>query len=220
MRKLISITILFLGFINCSPQLNYIPISDYDVKSKFDKAVDTLNDYRNSRLFKTIKTADKEKIKNRILERKKDIESDSTLLTKIYYFGKKENVGLKINGKLLKPTSSLAAYEYESIYGDSIFKINLGTIPRYSKIRRPKLLFNDLKRVADIKIDTKYSLIYIEVGFIENRTEILEREKTVNDNRKKAYELDKTIETPDFIEVIEKEEVMIYHKIPKRKHGW
>ena len=222
MQKLTLILILLFGFALYSQEPVYRPISESDIRVRNEKITDTVN-IKESRIalkWKTLEPEIKEKIRNNILEKKKDIESDTSNLTQIYYFGKKENVELRINGILLKAPSTLPEYYNESIYGDSIFKINLGIIPRYSEIRNAELILKDLKRNAKLQLDSKYSLIHIEVEHIEDLTEILKREKEVELNRKKLEESDKEPEIPETIEVLENEEVLIIHKIPKRKHSW
>lgn len=218
MRKLTLIFIFLFGFNLYSQDIEYKAISESDISAKHEKVIDTLNNKLLSWKWKVMKPDDKKKIRNRILKLKKDIESDSANVTKIYYFGKKANVGLKINGMLSKPPSSLIEYYSESIFGDSIFKIDLGTIPRYSKVESATVFFNDLKRIAEIEIDTNYSLIHIEVEHIENLTEILRRKKEFDENRKKLKESGKEPEIPDTIEVLNDEVVLINHKIPKRKY--
>jgi len=222
MQKLTLILILIFGFDLYSQESEYKPISESDIRVNYETLTDTIN-IKKSRIalkWKILKPETKEKIRNNISKKKKDIESDTSDLTRISYFGNKTNVGLKINGKLLKTTSSIPEYNYKSIFGDSIFKINLGTIPRYSEIQSAELIFADLKRTAKIQLDTKYSIIDMEVEYIENLSEILKREKEVDENRKKLEESGKEPEIPNTIEVIEDEVVLIKHKIPKRKHGW
>lgn len=222
MQKLTLILIFIFGLDISCQESDYRPISESDISVQYEKIIDTV-DIKKSRIalkWKILKPEIKEKIRYRISEKKKDIESDNSNLTQIYYFGKKENVQLKINGILLKPTLKLPEYYNKSIYGDSIFKINLGIIPRYSEIKDTELIFKDLKRNAKLQLDSKYSLIHIDVEHIENLIEILKREKRVKQNRKKQEESGKQPEVPETIEVLESEEVLIIHKIPKRKHSW
>ena len=222
MQKLTLILILLFGFDLYCQETDYRPISESDIRVRNEKIIDTVN-IKVSRIalkWKTLEPEIKEKVRNNILEKKKDIESDTSNLTQIYYFGKKENVELKINGILLKPTSTLPEYHYESIYGDSIFKINLGLIPRYSEIKNAELLLKDLRRNAKLQLDSKYSLIHIEVEHIRDLTDILKREKQVEQNWKKLKESGKEPEIPETIEVLEDEEVLVTHKTPKRKHSW
>lgn len=222
MQKLTLILLLIFGFELYSQESDYRLISESDISVKYEKITDTVN-IKKSRIalkWKILKPEVKEKIRTNIAEKKKDIKSDTTNLSKIYYVGKKENVELKINGRLLKPTVSLAKFQYISIYGDSIYKIDLGTISRYSKVKSAELILKDLKRRAELKIDSKYSLINIEVEHIRNLTDILEWERRFEENAKKIKESGKVPEIPDTIEVIEKEVVLIKHKIPKRKHSW
>ena len=210
------------GFQLYSQESDYRAISESDISVKYEKLTDTVN-IKQSRIalkWKILKPEIKEKIRNNISEKKKDIKSDTTKLTKIYYVGKKENVKLKVNGKFLKPTSSSPQFQYESIYGDSIFKIDLGTVQRYTKIRNSKLIFNDLRRVANIKLDTEFSIIDIEVEHIRNLIDILESEREFEEGAKKIKESGKEPEIPDTIEVLEDEVILIKHKIPKRKQSW
>ncbi len=222
MQKLTLILILIFGFKLYSQESDYRLISKSDISVKYEKIIDTIN-IKKSRIalkWKILKPDVKEKIRNRISEKKKDIESDTSNLTQICYFGKNENVRLKINGKLLKPTSAKPEYYNESIYGDSIYKVNLGTIPRHSEIKHAELTFKNLKRNAILHLDPKYSLIHIEVEHIENLNEIIKREKQVEQNTKKLQKSGKEPEIPETIEVLESEEILIIHKIPKRKHSW
>ncbi|MVO09388.1 hypothetical protein GOQ30_09480 [Flavobacterium sp. TP390] len=143
MQKITLILIVLFGRDLYSQEFEYKPISESDIKVRFEKNIDTVNNKELAWNWKVMKSEYKEKIRNRILEIEKDIESDSSRLTQIYYYGKRENVELKIDGKFLKPTSSSAEYDSESIYGDSIFKINLCVIPRHSKIQSAALFFKD-----------------------------------------------------------------------------
>jgi|SRR5690554_1442290 len=221
MQKLTLILILIFGFDLYSQESEYKPISESDIKIHHEKNIDTLNNKRLAWKWKAMKSEDKENIRNRILEMEKDIESDSTDTTKILYYGKKENVGLKINGKFLKPNSSSSAEYYsESIYGDSIFKIDLGTIPRFSKVRNAKLFFKDSKRTAEFDIDTKYSLINIKVEYVRSLSDILKWEEKTAKNAEEIKKSGKLPEIPDTIEIWEDDEIYILHKIPKRKHSW
>ncbi|EWH08869.1 hypothetical protein KLA_17434 [Cellulophaga geojensis KL-A] len=222
MQKLTLILILLFGFDLYCQESDYRPIAESDISVQYEKIIDTVN-IKKSRIalkWKILEPEIKEKIRNNISEKKKDIESDTSNLTQIYYFGKKENVGLKINGILLKPTSALPEYYNKSIYGDSIFKINLGTIPRYSEIKGAELIFKNLQRSAKLHLDPKYSLIHIEVEHIEDLTEIIKQEKEFEQNIKELEESGKEPEIPDIIEVLESEVVLIMHKTPKRKHSW
>ena len=222
MQKLTLILILLLGFDLYCQESVYKSISESDIRVRNEKITDTANIKKSQIALKweTLQPEIKEKIRNNILEKKKDIESDTSNLTQIYYFGKKAKVELRINGILLKLTSNSPEYYDKSIYGDSIFKINLGIIPRYSEIKNSELIFNDLKRNAKLQLDSKYSLIHIEVEHIEGLSEILKREKKLEQNRKKLEESGKEPEIPETIEVLESEEILIIHKIPKRKHSW
>ncbi len=216
MRKLTLILILIFGFDLYSQESEYKPISESDIKIHSEKNIDTINNKRLAWKWKVMKSEDKEKIRNRISEIEKDIESDSTDWTKILYYGKKENVGLKIDGKFLKPNSSSAEYYSESIYGDSIFKIDLGTIARYSKVQSAKLFFKDSKRTAEFEIDTNYSLINIKVENIRSLSEILKWEKETEKNAEEIKKSGKLPEIPDTIEIWEDDEIFVIHKIPKK----
>ena len=220
MQKLTLILILIFGFDLYSQESEYKPISESDIKMHFEKNIDTVNNKKLAWKWKIMKFEDKEKIRNRILEIEKDIESDSSNLTQIYYYGKKENVGLKIDGKFLKTTSSSAEYDSKSIYGDSIFKINLGKIPRHSKIQSAALFFKDSKRTAQFEIDTKYSLINIKVENLRSLSDILKWEEETAKNAEEIKKTGKLPEIPDTIEIWEDDEIYIFHKIPKRKHSW
>ena len=220
MQKLTLILILIFGFDLYSQESEYKPISESDIKMHFEKNIDTVNNKKLAWKWKIMKFEDKEKIRNRILEIEKDIESDSSNLTQIYYYGKKENVGLKIDGKFLKPTSSSAEYDSKSIYGDSIFKINLGKIPRHSKIQSVELFFKDSKRTAEFEIDTKYSLINIKVEYVRSLSNILKWEEETAKNAEEIKKTGELPEIPDTIEIWEDDEIYIFHKIPKRKHSW
>ena len=221
MQKLTLILILLFGFELFCQESDYRQVDESDIRVQYETIIDTVN-IKKSRIalkWKMLEPEIKEKIRNNISEQKKDIESDTSNLTQIYYLGKKENVGLKINGIFLIPTSTLAEYYNESIYGDSIFKIKLGTIPRYSEIKDAELFFKDLHRSAKLQLDPKYSLIHIEVEHIEGLTEVLKREKEFEQNRKELKESGKVPKIPDTIEVLESEAVVIMHKIPKGKHS-
>ena len=220
MQKLTLILILIFGFDLYTQESEYKPISEYDIKIHFEKNIDTVNNKKLGWKWKIMTFEDKEKIRNRILEIEKDIESDSSNLTQIYYYGKKENVGLKIDGKFLKPTSSSAEYDSKSIYGDSIFKINLGKIPRHSKIQSVELFFKDSKRTAEFEIDTKYSLINIKVEYVRSLSNILKWEEETAKNAEEIKKTGELPEIPDTIEIWEDDEIYIFHKIPKRKHSW
>lgn len=220
MQKLVLLLLLIFGFDLYSQESEYRLISENEIRTEYEKVIDTTGNTKLLMYWKTMTSDDKEKIRNRILEQKKDIESDTSNLTKIFYIGKREDVELKINGKTLYPTLSKAEYYSESISGDSIFKINLGTIPRYSNVQSAELILNDLRRKAKIQLDTKYSLLEIQVEHIEKLNEILKREKEVEENRKKLDQLGIKPEIPKTIEVMEREEVLILHRIPKRKHIW
>ena len=222
---------LFLSLILFIPNLSckvYREITNDSIHSSSQKRtvsleLDTL-DSRIRRLLINLSTEEKKNFKIKFnksrLARQKDIEADTSNFTKIYYFGKKENVELKINGKFLKPEQSMSEYHSESIYGDSIFKIRLGKIPRYSKVESTKLYLNDLRRTVELKIEPKYSLVEIEVSHIRSKTEILQSEKNLREIQKKIRKSDKPPEPPKTIEVLEDEIVSITHKIPKRNHSW
>ncbi|MEM6892816.1 MAG: hypothetical protein AAF554_03935 [Bacteroidota bacterium] len=198
-------------------------IHSYSQERTVSLELDTL-DLRVRRFWKNLSTEEKKSFKLEFKEsriaRQKDIAADTSNFTKIYYFGKKENVELKINGKFLKPERSLSEYHSESIYGDSIFKIRLGKIPRYSKVESTKMYLNNLRRTIELKIDPKYSLIEIEVSHIRSKTEILQSEKNLRHIQKKITKSDKPPKLPETIEVLEDEIVSVTHKIPKRNHSW
>ena len=220
MQKFTLILILIFGFDLYSQESVYRPIFESYIKFHYDRKYDTVNNRRLARKWKVLKSKDKEKIRNLILEKKKDIESDTTDLTNFFYYGKKESVGLKINGELLNSVSSSNGYWSESIYGDSIFIIDLGTIPRYYKVDKAILFLNDSKRTAEFEIDTNYSLINIEVENIISLSEILKWEEESVKKEEKLKKTGKLPEIPDTIEVWPDEDIYIIHKIPKKKHNW
>lgn len=221
MQKIILILLFLFRIGLYSQESEYSLIAESDIKIQYEKIIDTLHDKRLSKLWNTIKSDSyKEKIRKKIIAQKRDIESDTSNFTKIYYIGKKENISLKINDKLLNPTSSNSQYHSESIYGDSIFKIYIGTISRYYSIIPAELIFNDLKRKAKIQLDTKYSLIEIKVKNIVSLLEISKRKESEEDQSLQILNAsDKLPVIPCSIEILKNEEVSIWHLISKIKYN-
>ncbi len=211
MKKLLLIWMFIVGFNIYSQDSSYKPILDSDIKMKYERVIDTVNNEPLTSRWTKLRPIDRQIIRDRISQMKKDIEFDTSDITQIYYFGKKEDIEFKIDGKTIMLTSPVAEYDSESIVGDSIFKISLGSIPRFSNVKKAELVLSDLKRTVTFDIDTKYSLIYIEADKVRSTVDILNDK---NEMVAEAQESDKDAVLPS-AQLMKKEEIAIWHKIPR-----
>ncbi|AXT50326.1 hypothetical protein D1818_05585 [Aquimarina sp. BL5] len=163
MQKL-SYIIVFLIFSNSFCQeANFVQVK------KIDERNETLIDTLKTEKWNSIDERRKLKIRNYIVEQNLRIKSDSSSTTQILYYGLPEKIKIITSDfeKTIKTEKPSEKYFYEKMicYPVKEKAYELITFDRNDGIKEFKIYFTDSKRFANLKVDTKFSEIYINPQF-------------------------------------------------------
>ncbi|WAC02966.1 hypothetical protein N7U66_04875 [Lacinutrix neustonica] len=225
MRRTLPIFLIFLLLsLSCKPHKDFQKITNINVEAyptrNISLELDTL-DKKVMSVWRNLTNDKKKDFRNKFkesrAERIKDIEADTSNMTRIYLTGKENHVIFE--GKDRTDLTNLSDkyeevdYYYESM--DSIYKkIEIGILDRNTGNHKVKIIYPDLKRFAVLDLDTKYSSIHIYTSSIRPKLKI------ENGTLKNEIINDSIPAIPDSIEVLVEEGVYIFYEIPKRKHSW
>lgn len=163
MQKL-SYIIIFLIFSN-----SFCQEVDFVEVNKIDERTETLIDTLKTEKWNSINDKRKSKIRNYIVEQNLRIKSDSSSVTQILYYGLPEKIKITTSDfeKTIKTEKPSEKYFYEKMicYPVKEKAYELITFDRNNGIKEFTIYFTDSKRFAYIKVDTKFSEIYINPQF-------------------------------------------------------
>jgi len=143
--------------------------------SKIDERTQSLVDTLKIEKWNSIDKKKKSKIRNHILEQNLRIKNDSSLKTQVLYYGLPEKIKIVATDfdKTFKTEKQSEKYFYQKMicYPVREKTYELIAFDRYSGIKEFTLFFMDSKRKVNLKIDTRFSEIYInpqfDIGLIE-----------------------------------------------------
>jgi hypothetical protein len=225
MKRTLTIFLIFLLLsLSCKPHKNFQRITNINVEAyptrNISLELDTLDKKMMSKWRKLTNDKKKDfrnKFKESRIERIKDIEADTSNMTRIYLTGKENHVIFEGKDRVdlinLSDKYEEVDFYYESM--DSIYKkIEIGLLDRNTGNHKVKIIYPDLKRFAVLDLDTKYSSIHIYASSIRPKLKI------ENDTPKNEIITDSITTFPDSIEILIPEGIYIFYEIPKRKHSW
>ena len=163
MQKLTSI-ILFLIFSN-----SFCQEREFIEVSKIDERTESILDTLKMEKWNSIEKKRKSKIRKYIVEQNFRIKNDSSLKTQVLYYGLPETIKIVATDfdKTIRTEKQSEKYFYEKIicYPVKEKTYELITYDRNSGIKEFNIYFTHSNRFASLKVDTKFSEIYVNPQF-------------------------------------------------------
>ena len=163
MQKL-SYIVIFLIFSN-----SFCQEADFTEVNKIDERSETPIDTLKIEKWNLIDKRRKLKIRNYIVEQNLRIKSDSSSVTQILYYGLPEKIKIITSDfeKTIKTEKTSEKYLYEKMicYPVKEKTYELITFDRNNGIKKFRICFINSRRFANLKVDTKFSEIYINPQF-------------------------------------------------------